>query len=165
MAEVTTVGVDLSKEVIVVCAADARGRTLHFKQLSFCGILAVGREPSAVRHRHGGLQLGAPLGSDVIAARAYTAPDGRRARGTVSHEPRGQERSQRCPGHCRGGGAAEHALCHPEVSGPAGHARLASSQVRVCRGTHGAAQPHPGHARRVRHLDRQIQQCAGAAPA
>jgi len=37
MAEVTTVGVDLSKEVIVVCAADARGRTLYFKQLSFAG--------------------------------------------------------------------------------------------------------------------------------
>ena len=35
MAEVTTVGVDLSKELIVVCAADARGRTLYFKQLSF----------------------------------------------------------------------------------------------------------------------------------
>jgi len=35
MAEVTTVGVDLSKEVIVVGAADARGRTLYFKQLSF----------------------------------------------------------------------------------------------------------------------------------
>jgi transposase len=35
MAEVTTVGVDLSKEVIVVCAVDARGRTLYFRQLSF----------------------------------------------------------------------------------------------------------------------------------
>jgi len=35
MAEVTTVGVDLSKEVIVVGASDARGRTLYFKQLSF----------------------------------------------------------------------------------------------------------------------------------
>jgi transposase len=29
--------VDLSKEVIVVCAADARGRTLYFRQLSFAG--------------------------------------------------------------------------------------------------------------------------------
>lgn len=37
MSEITTVGVDLSKEVIVVCAADARGRTLYFKQLSFAG--------------------------------------------------------------------------------------------------------------------------------
>ena len=39
MSQITTVGVDLSKEVIVVCAADARGRTLYFKQLSFAGFL------------------------------------------------------------------------------------------------------------------------------
>lgn len=37
MTEITTVGVDLSKEVIVVCATDARGRTAYFKQLSFAG--------------------------------------------------------------------------------------------------------------------------------
>ena len=35
MNEITTVGVDLAKEVIVVCAADAQGRTRYFKQLSF----------------------------------------------------------------------------------------------------------------------------------
>ena len=37
MNEITTVGADLAKEVIVVCAADARGRTRYFKQLSFQG--------------------------------------------------------------------------------------------------------------------------------
>jgi transposase len=37
MNEITTVGVDLAKEVIVVCAADASGRTRYFKQLSFQG--------------------------------------------------------------------------------------------------------------------------------
>ena len=37
MNEITTVGVDLAKEVIVVCAADAQGRTRYFKQLSFSG--------------------------------------------------------------------------------------------------------------------------------
>jgi transposase len=37
MTEITTVGVDLSKEVIVVCAADAKGRTVYFKQLGFAG--------------------------------------------------------------------------------------------------------------------------------
>lgn len=37
MNEITTVGVDLAKEVIVVCAADAQGRTRYFKQLSFHG--------------------------------------------------------------------------------------------------------------------------------
>jgi transposase len=37
MNEITTVGVDLAKEVIVVCAGDAQGRTRYFKQLSFQG--------------------------------------------------------------------------------------------------------------------------------
>jgi transposase len=37
MNEITTVGVDLAKEVIVVCAADAQGRPIYFKKLSFSG--------------------------------------------------------------------------------------------------------------------------------
>jgi transposase len=40
MNQITTVGVDLAKSVIVVCAADATGRTLLFKQLSFTGFAA-----------------------------------------------------------------------------------------------------------------------------
>jgi transposase len=37
MNEITTVGVDLAKKVIVVCAANAAGRAIYFKQLSFSG--------------------------------------------------------------------------------------------------------------------------------
>lgn len=37
MNEITTAGVDLAKEVIVVCAGDAQGRPIYFKQLSFSG--------------------------------------------------------------------------------------------------------------------------------
>jgi transposase len=37
MKQITTVGVDLAKDVIVVCAADASGRTMLFKQLGFRG--------------------------------------------------------------------------------------------------------------------------------
>jgi len=37
MNEITTVGVDLAKEVIVVCAGDASGRAMFFKQFSFAG--------------------------------------------------------------------------------------------------------------------------------
>jgi transposase len=40
MDQITTVGVDLAKEVIVVCAADASGRALFFKQFSFLGFSA-----------------------------------------------------------------------------------------------------------------------------
>ena len=37
MNEITTVGADLAKDVIVVCAGDAQGRPVYFKQLSFAG--------------------------------------------------------------------------------------------------------------------------------
>jgi transposase len=37
MNQITTVGVDLAKDVIVVCAADASGRTLFFKPFGFRG--------------------------------------------------------------------------------------------------------------------------------
>ncbi len=37
MTEITTVGVDLAKNVIVVCAADGAGRTTVFRQFSFRG--------------------------------------------------------------------------------------------------------------------------------
>jgi len=37
MSEITTVGVDLAKELIVVCAGDAVGRTLFFRQFGCAG--------------------------------------------------------------------------------------------------------------------------------
>jgi hypothetical protein len=37
MNQITTVGVDLAKEVIVVCSGDAEGRTAYLKQFSFAG--------------------------------------------------------------------------------------------------------------------------------
>jgi len=37
MDQITTVAADLAKELIVVCAADASGRTLYFKQFGFRG--------------------------------------------------------------------------------------------------------------------------------
>jgi hypothetical protein len=41
MKQITTVGVDLAKEVIVVCARDAQGRSVYFKQFSFAGFACV----------------------------------------------------------------------------------------------------------------------------
>ena len=86
--EITTVGVDLAKEVIVVCAADARGRTLYFKQLSFAAFAAwaanlppcvIGMEACSSAHHW----------ARALALHGHTpTPDGRRARGAVSHEPR-----------------------------------------------------------------------------
>jgi hypothetical protein len=40
MSKITTVGVDLAKEVIVVCGADAAGHVAFRKQLTFAGFAA-----------------------------------------------------------------------------------------------------------------------------
>jgi transposase len=50
MNQITTVGVDLAKNVIVVCAADASGRTMFFKQLGFRGFAewAVNLSPCTI---------------------------------------------------------------------------------------------------------------------
>ena len=50
MKQITTVGVDLAKDVIVVCAADASGRTMFFKQLGFRGFAewAVNLSPCTI---------------------------------------------------------------------------------------------------------------------
>jgi transposase len=40
MNQITTVGVDLAKDLIVACVADAAGRTLFYKQFSFHGFAA-----------------------------------------------------------------------------------------------------------------------------
>jgi hypothetical protein len=43
MNEITTVGVDLAKDVIVVCAGDAQGRPMYFKHFSFASSRASTR--------------------------------------------------------------------------------------------------------------------------
>jgi transposase len=59
MTEITTVGVDLSKEVIAACAADSRVRTGYFKKLGFAGFAqwaanlppcVIGMEASSSTH-------------------------------------------------------------------------------------------------------------------
>ena len=42
MTEITTVGVDLAKEVIVVCAGDRSGRPVFSRQFSFHGFAQWG---------------------------------------------------------------------------------------------------------------------------
>jgi len=42
MSEITTVGVDLAKEVIVVCAGDRAGRPVYSRQFTFHGFAQMG---------------------------------------------------------------------------------------------------------------------------
>jgi transposase len=82
MNEITTVGVDLAKEVIVVCAADALGRTGYFKQLSFQGFAewamklprcTFGLEACSTAH-HWGRFLSAHGHTPKLMAAEFVAP-------------------------------------------------------------------------------------------
>ena len=61
MDEITTVGVDLAKEVIVVCGANREGRAVYFRQFSFRGFAEWAVR--AVPLRPGSVQFGASLGA------------------------------------------------------------------------------------------------------
>ena len=82
MNEITTVGVDLAKEVIVVCAADAQGRTRYFKQLGFQGFAewavkllrcTFGMEACSTAH-HWGRFLSAHGHTPTLMAAEFVAP-------------------------------------------------------------------------------------------
>jgi transposase len=82
MSEITTVGVDLAKEVIVVCAGDAQGRTVYFKQLSFEGFgrwaatlpaCTFGMEACSTAH-HWGRFLSAHGHKPKLMAAEFVAP-------------------------------------------------------------------------------------------
>jgi transposase len=73
MNEITTVGVDLAKDVIVVCAGDAAGRTVYLRQFSFQGFaLWAGNLPPCV------------FGMEACSSAHYWA----RRLGSFGHSPR-----------------------------------------------------------------------------
>ncbi len=73
MNQITTVGVDLAKQLIVVCAADASGRTIFFKQFGFQSC-ELGGESAAVHDGNGTDQSGARLAGSIRGlARTLTA--------------------------------------------------------------------------------------------
>lgn len=82
MNEITTVSVDLAKEVIVVCARDAQGRTRYFRQLSFSGFAewaatlpacTMGMEACSTAHRWARFLSGHGHTPKLMAAR-FVAP-------------------------------------------------------------------------------------------
>src|SRR6202011_1235419 len=82
MNQITTVGVDLAKEVIVVCAGDAQGRSVYFKQFSFAGFAewavklapcAFGMEACSSAH-HWARFLGAHGHTAKLMAAEFVAP-------------------------------------------------------------------------------------------
>jgi transposase len=96
MNQITTVGVDLAKDVIVVCAGDASGHTLYFRQFSFHGFgqwaanlppCTFGMEACSSAH-YWARRLSELGHTPRLMAAEFVE--------TVPQEPRRQERPQRC---------------------------------------------------------------------
>ena len=72
MNEITTVGVDIAKEVIVVCAADAQGRPIYFKQFSFSSFAewAANLPPCLIAMRRAARRITGPdISADTVTRR------------------------------------------------------------------------------------------------
>ena len=68
MTEVTTIGLDLAKNVFQVHGVDAAGRVLMRRALRRSQVLAFFRQSAALPGRHGGVCDGALLGARAARA-------------------------------------------------------------------------------------------------
>ena len=76
MNEITTVGVDLAKEVIAVCAAERSGKIVFTRVFRREGVRCLGDTTAAECVRAGSLRRGAPLGALADEPRPRAASDG-----------------------------------------------------------------------------------------
>ena len=65
--KITTIGIDLAKNVFQVHGVDAHGKAVLRKQLKREQMVDVLRQAAAVPDRHGGLRQRAPLGAQTAA--------------------------------------------------------------------------------------------------
>ncbi len=119
MSKITTIGLDLAKNVFHVVCCDARGKVVRKRKLKrgqvlpFFGNLEqclVGMEACAGSH-HWGRELEA-LGFEVKLIPA------RYVKGLCAWQ---QERLQRCAGDRRSGGAPRDAVCEEQEPGATGY--------------------------------------------
>ena len=106
-----TIGVDLAKSVFSVCAVDAAGHVQRRQDLGREAHLRCGwRRCRPVRWWRGSLQWRASLGTAISGLRLAAAADGGAVRHAVPQQPHGEERPQRCRGHCHRRAPGRHAL-------------------------------------------------------
>ena len=102
--KITTVGIDLAKNVFQVHGVDERGKVVLRKQLRRDQMARVLRQSAAVPDRHGGVRQRAPLGAEAAElghTRRLMAPQF-----VKPYVKTQQERRRRCRGDLRSGGAA-----------------------------------------------------------
>ena len=146
--EITTIGVDLAKNVFQVHGVDERGKTVLRKQLrreqmvEFFAKLPpclIGMEACGSAHHWARKLQGSGHTVRVIAPQ-FVKP----------YVKTQQERCRGCGGDLRSGGATEHALCAGQEHRAAGRAGGASGASGIREGAHGAGQPDSRAADRIR---------------
>ena len=157
MSEITTVGVDLAKDVIVVCASNAAGAVVLRKQLSFSAFAAwaanipgcvIGMEACSTAHHW--VRVLASLGhSPKLMAAEVVAPF-RMSRGAKNDHNDAEAILVAVQ-------SADDALCIPEVDRAAGDAVLAPCAGGVPAGSQVTAEPHSRAAGGVWHLAGQVR--------
>ena len=146
--KITTVGIDLAKNVFQVHGVDERGRAVLRKQLrrdQMAGFFAnlppclIGMEACGSAHHW----------ARKLQKFGHTrAADGAAVRQALREDQ--QERRRRRRGDLRSGGSTEHALRADQERRAAGGAVAASGATGLREGSHGARQPDPWLAGRVR---------------
>ena len=137
MEKITTVGLDLAKQLMRVHAVDAAGRVVMRKVLRRDAAVALVGRTAAVRGGDGGMRRCASLGAGADAARAYGADHrggvraGRFARAAKND-------ANDAEAICYRGAATEHALRGDEVGGATGGAVRAPAAPGPGRGAHGS---------------------------
>ena len=95
--QISTIGIDLAKNVFQVHGVDATGKVSITKQLRRGQVLAFFAQIAAVPHRHGSVCDGPPLGTRAQEARPRCAADAGELREGVRQAR--QERCCRCCGN------------------------------------------------------------------
>jgi transposase len=150
--QVSTVGLDIAKNVFQVHRLDEHGRTVLRRKVRrdqllklFGGLepCLVGMEACATAH-HWARELGA-LGHEVrLMPPAYVKAYVKR------NKQAQQERRGRCRGDLRGGDAADHALRADQVGRGTKRADAASRPPSARATAHGTSERDAGASRRVR---------------
>ena len=134
--KITTVGIDLAKNVFQVHAVDERGRSVLRKQLRRDQMRAFFVNVGADRDAGGASAINWPARCN---SSAHRAPDGTAVRQTLREVE--QERRRRRRGDLRSGGSPEHALRANQERRAAIAAVAAPGATELREGSYGARQP------------------------
>jgi len=117
--QITTIGLDIAKNVFQVHGIDGDEKVVVRKQLRRSQVLGVLQGATSLPGRHGGLRDGALLGAGADQAWLSGAADAGQGRKGLRQAQ--QERCRRCRGDLRGGASDDIQLAVRQIDALVGH--------------------------------------------